>query len=207
MKDSSFLDRMFPKKYDFYSLLIQQSKTTYDGISNLESWIKNKNDSDYNDVFANKAKADKIRFQLEKDLIEAFITPFDRQDLYTISIEINKIMSCTISILKTIKTLNIHIDSVILSMSNLLSLGALELSDAISILEKNPSEAQSKIERIRKSENSMEDIYILGLFELYSKNDTIMILKYREIYNYFKDAAMYLDSAVDIYHRIIVRLS
>lgn len=206
MKNHSIFDRIFPKKYDFYSLLVAQSKTTYDGIHSLECWIKNKSDSDYNCVFTNKDKADGIRFRLEKDLTEAFITPFDRQDLYSISVEINKIISCTISILKTIKALDIEINSVIMSMSALLSLGAMELSDAISILEKNPSESQGKIERIRLSEDSMEDIYILGLSELSSNKDALLTLKYTEVYHYFKEAAMYLDNTVDIYHRICVRL-
>lgn len=206
MKDKSFFDRIFPKKYNFYELLVQQCVTTYDGIHALENWITYKKESDYNAVFANKDKADAIRFQLEKDLTEAFSTPFDRQDLYSISVEINKIIDCIISIQKTINALKIETDAVITGMAAILSMGAMELSEAISILEKNPSESQGIIEKIRKSESSMEDIYILGLSELYEKQDIVAILKYREVYNYFKEAAKYLDDTVDIYHRICVRL-
>lgn len=206
MKDNNILDKMFPKKYNFYSMLFQQSKDTYNGIHALEKWITDKQESDYNDVFTYKIQADKIRFQLEEDIIEAFITPFDRQDLYSISVEINKIMECSKSLLKTIKALNIKEDSTILGMTQLLSKGTLELTAAISILESNPKESQSKIESIRMSQNSMEEIYITGLAQLFTSTDVIMILKYREIYNSLKEAAMFLGYTVDIYHRICVRM-
>ena len=206
MKDNNLFDRIFPKKYDFYSMLLEQSKTNYKVIHALEKWIKDKNEADYNDVFIKKNEADKIRFKLERDLVEAFTTPFDRQDLYSISVEMNKIIDCSKSILKTIKALNIEVDPTIIAMSSLLSQGALELSEAILVLESNPSESQNKIENIRLSQNSMEEIYISGIAQLFSKNDAIEILRYREVYNYLKEAAVLLGDTVDIYHRICVRM-
>jgi len=206
MQDNNIFDKIFPKKYNFYSMLFEQSKNTYNGIHALEKWIENKQESDYEDILMYKSQADKIRFQLEGDLTEAFIIPFDRQDLYSISIEINKIMECTKSAGKTIKALNIQEDSIMLEMIQFLSKGALELTAAIAILESNPNESKSKIASIRMSQNSMEEIYITGLCQLFTSNDVIMILKYREIYNNLKEAAMFLGNTVDIYHRICVRM-
>ncbi len=205
MKKNNFFDKMFPKKYDFYSMLYNQCKTTYNGIDSMEKWIQDKKPSDYNDFFMYESEADRIRFSLEDDLMDAFITPFDRQDIYSISVEINKIIECTKSTMKTIKALNIETDTAILSMVQLLRMAAWELAEAISILESNPKQSQVKIENIRKSQNSMEEIYILGLSELFNK-DAITIMKYREVYNYLKEAAMFLGYTVDIYHRICVRL-
>jgi hypothetical protein len=91
-------------------------------------------------------------------------------------------------------------------MSSLLSQGAIELNEAILILEKNPAESQSRIEEIRIAQKSMEDIYISGLSELFINKDSITILKYREVYNVLKEAAILLGDTVDIYHRICVRV-
>ncbi|HWI47406.1 MAG TPA: DUF47 family protein [Rummeliibacillus sp.] len=204
MSDNNFLDKIFPKKYDFYSMLLNQSKTNYEIIDSLDNWIKDKGESD--DLLNKKKEADHIRFQLEHDLVEAFATPFDRQDLYSISVAMNKISDCSISIFKTIKALNIEADSTILGMTNLLSQGALELSDAILILEKKPGECQSRIAEIRIAQQSMEDIYISGLAELFTNNDSITILKYKEVYDVLKEAAILLGDTVDIYHRICVRM-
>ena len=206
MKGSSLFDKIFPKKYDFYAMLLEQSKTDYKVISALDRWIKDKNEADYNDVFIYKNEADKIRFKLERDLLEAFATPFDRQELYYISVRMNKIIDCSKSVLKTIKILNLEVDATIISMSSLLCQGAFELTEAISVLESNPSESQNKIETIRMSQNSMEEIYISGLSELFSHKDAITILRYREVYNYLKEAATLLGDAVDVYHRITVRM-
>lgn len=206
MRESNFFDKIFPKKYNFYSMLLEQSKITFQVIHALERWIKDKDETDSNDLFIKKNEADKIRFKLERDLVEAFTTPFDRQDLYSISVEMNKIIDCSISIFKTIKALNIGADTTIIGMSSLLSQGALELSEAILVLEKNPAESQGKIENIRIAQYSMEDIYISGLSELFSNKDAITILKYREVYNFLKEAAVLLGDTVDIYHRICVRM-
>ncbi|MFJ8262947.1 DUF47 domain-containing protein [Rummeliibacillus sp. NPDC094406] len=204
MSDNNFLDKIFPKKYDFYSMLLNQSKTNYEIIDSLDNWIKVKGESD--DLLNKKKEADNIRFQLEHDLVEAFATPFDRQDLYSISVAMNKISDCSISIFKTIKALNIEADSTIIEMTSLLSQGALELSDAILILEKKPDECQSRIAKIRIAQQSMEDIYISGLAELFTNNDSITILKYKEVYDVLKEAAILLGDTVDIYHRICVRM-
>lgn len=206
MGENNFLDKIFPKKYNFYSLLMKQSNTNYEVIHALDNWIKEKAEADSTELFNKKKEADQIRFQLEHDLVEAFATPFDRQDLYSISIEMNKISDCSISIFKTIKSLNIEADSTIIGMVSLLSQGALELSDAILVLEKKPAESQSRIEKIRIAQKSMEDIYISGLAELYNNKDSITILKYRDVYDFLKEAAELLGDTVDIYHRICVRM-
>ena len=187
-------------------MLQEQSKTNYQVIHALEKWVKDRDVTDYNDLFIKKNEADKIRFKLENDLVEAFTTPFDRQDLYSISVQMNKIIDCSVSILKTIKALNIEVDSTIIGMSSLLSKGSLELSEAILVLESNPTEFQSKIENIRIAQNLMEEIYISGLSDLFSHNDAITILRYREVYSYLKEAAILLGGTVDIYHRICVRM-
>lgn len=206
MSEINFFDKIFPKKYDFYSMLFNQSNINYQIINALNRWIKNKSEADSNDLINKKKEADQLRILLEHDLVEAFATPFDRQDLYSISVAMNKISNCSISIFKTIKTLSIEADSTIIEMANLLSEGSSELSDAILILEKKPEESQSKIEKIRITQQSMEDIYISGLAELFTNNDSISILKYQEVYNVFKEAAILLGETVDIYHRICVRM-
>ncbi|MHC1719743.1 MAG: DUF47 domain-containing protein [Clostridiaceae bacterium] len=206
MRSSNIFDKIFPKKYDFYAMLYEQSMTNYKAVHSLEKWIKDREEADYNEVFINKSEADKIRFRLEGDLVEAFATPFDRQDIYSISVQMSKIIDCCKSMVKTMKALNIEPDATIIGMSSLLSQAALELTEAMSILEKEPAKSQSKIERIRLSENSIEEIYISGLAGLFAHNDAITILRYREIYNYLKEAAMFLGYTVDIYHRICVRM-
>lgn len=206
MKESGVFDKIFPKKYDFYAMLYEQSMTNYKAVHSLEKWIKDRGEDDYKKVFENKDEADKVRFKLERDLVEAFATPFDRQDIYSISVEMNKIIDCCKSAVKTIKSLNLEPDVAIIGMSSLLSQAALEFTEAMSILEKEPMQSQTKIESIRLLQNSMEDMYISGLTNIFEKYDAITILKYREVYNYLKEAAMFLGYTVDIYHRICVRL-
>ena len=42
---------------------------------------------------------------------------------------------------------------------------------------------------------------------MFTGGDAMEALRHREIYHHLKDASKYLDNAVDILHRIIVRLT
>ncbi len=77
----------------------------------------------------------------------------------------------------------------------------MELSEAILVLERNPAESQSRINNIRIAQKSMEDTYISVLSELLLNKDAITSLRYREVYNFLKEATILLGDTVDIYYR------
>lgn len=202
----NIFDRIFPKRYDFYSLLREQSKTNFLILKGFEHWLVYRDEDSYNEVFVKKVEADKVRFKLEDDLVKAFSTPFDRQELYSISVNMNKIAHFTKLTLKKIQLLEIESDSTILSMAKLLTQGALGLSEGIEILETNPSKTQDIINNIRLSQKGVEDIHIFGLKALYDTKGPLEIIKYKEIYETLLKATSSLEDTVDIYHRICVRL-
>lgn len=206
MDGLGFLDRLFPKKYDFFKLLKEQSRTNFMIVEALGNWLVSRDDLSYNEVFLKKNEADKIRFQLEADLVKAFSTPFSRADLYYISVSMNRVAHYSKMVLKKIKILGIETDSTILSMVKLLIQGSLNLSEAIEVLATEPSKSQELINSIRLSQSGIEDMHILGLKSLYEKTDILEVVRYQEVYSTLLMASMSLDETVDVYHRICVRL-
>ena len=92
MKQLNFWDRLFPPKYDFYTMISEQAKTTSAGITAFRNWLQDSAPENAYQLRALTREADNIRLNMEACLIEAFVTPFDRQDIYSFSVEMDRII-------------------------------------------------------------------------------------------------------------------
>lgn len=205
MIKKGFLDRLFPVKYDFYGMLREQADVTAQGIKALLTCIRacSLNDPD---LFMLSEQADTIRLNMEEKLIEAFSTPFDRQDIYDISVQMDRIIEYGKHTLQSITEFEVQPDDTILKMAQDLSEGTFELAQAVALLEKNPIEAQKKIERMRKAQAAVDNYYIKGMAAMFKTKDLMNAMKYHEVYSQLREAAIQLGYTVDIFHRIVVRL-
>jgi len=53
----------------------------------------------------------------------------------------------------------------------------------------------------------IEQSYREAMSAVFKSNNPMEALRQREVYHHIKDASTYLDSAVDILHKIVVRLT
>lgn len=88
----NLLDRIFPPKYDFFAMLSEQAQMNAQGVNALFNWLMDASAIESSALRQELKAADDIRMELEKKLIDAFTTPFDRGDIYSISIGMNKVM-------------------------------------------------------------------------------------------------------------------
>jgi uncharacterized protein Yka (UPF0111/DUF47 family) len=207
MHSKKFIDNLFPPKYDFYEMLISQADLTDKGVNALLKWLSDTNNQDeYNNLMKLSEDADNLRIDMEKNLIQSFITPFDRQDIYTISKSMDTIMNYSKSTIESMIDFTVECDNIILSMVEELNKGTSELTKALSMLKENPLEAEEFVRPMREKENSIEQLYRKGMVIQFNNGDTIEALKRREVYHHVKDAGKYLEYTVDIFHKIVVRL-
>ena len=102
--------RMFPVKYDFYGMLNEQAEQTSVGVKALLTWLRSGANSDPVDVVREEDKGDQIRLGMERELQGAFSTPFDRQDIYTISRQMDYILNYTMSTAYEMKAFEVKPD-------------------------------------------------------------------------------------------------
>lgn len=206
MRKNNFLERLFPTKQDFYQMIKLQADASARVIACLNSWVLGSSDKEYSGLLQEAEHADQLRFDMEAKLIEAFSTPFDRQDIYSISNEMNKIVEYAKSTLLEIEAFELATDQVIQNLVNQLMIGTTHLVEAIGRLKDNPRHAQMQIRTIRQIQDRIEKEYLGGMALLFTNADPMMVLKYREVYHHIKDAGVTLGEATDTLHRIIVRL-
>lgn len=206
MAQANFWERIFPPKYDFYALISAQAKVTGDGLTALENWLYYPASVNIEKVRTSLKEADAVRFRMEADLIEAFTTPFDRQDIYSLSVEMNRVLRYATGVVALMEAYEIFADDTMRSMIKALTTGFTQFYSALTLLASNPLEAEKSIGDIRSNQELVEEGYRRGSATLFKTGDAVQIMKLREIYLQIKDAAVYLGYTVDILHKIVVRM-
>ncbi|MFA0815715.1 MAG: DUF47 domain-containing protein [Anaerofustis sp.] len=207
MSKKNFLERLFPVKYDFFEMLYRQAQINAQTIDTLYVWLKNGAEADSNHLLAGIERTNEVRKKLESDLVEAFSTPFDRGDIYSISISMYQVIDYAKSTLLSMQSYQVSADDTILFMTENLKSGADIFAESMNALHDDPKQSESKIADIRQSHISIERLYRDGMAGVFLRDDAMDALRKREIYHHIKDASSYLDNCVDILHRIIVRLT
>jgi len=206
MAKHNFFEGLFPVKRDFYKMISDQAIATTGGIKKLYNWLNSRSEEDYKLLFSQAAEVDRIRFDMEKNLIEAFMTPFDRQDIYSLSVEMARIFEYAKSTLQELDAFGVSADSTILKMVQQLNVGTDQLAEAMGLLKEDTLKSQIQIVNIRKVQLIIEEDYRAGMVELFRSTDLMYAMKCREVYHHVKDAAVHLGYTTDVLHRIVVRV-
>jgi uncharacterized protein Yka (UPF0111/DUF47 family) len=197
---------MFPAKYDFYDMLREQAEVTCQGVETVLSWLNEPTIEKFNQVIALTIQADMVRIAMEENLIDAFSTPFDRQDIYEISVRMDRIIEHARFAMQSIKEYEVDLNRYIIKMAQELSRGTKAFSESVSLLSEAPIEARNKIQLIRDAHYTTVDYYKKGMAIMFKSDNPMNALKHYEIYSQFREAAHCLNNSVDVLHRIVVRL-
>ena len=202
-----FIDHLFPVKYNFYAMLSSQAHMNLSGVEVLCKWLESGLTAESEILLQDVERADEIRMNLEKNLIQAFSTPFDRGDIYSISASMDKVIEYVKSTLLSMQAYNLKADGIIISMGEKLMKGAGIFAESIDYLQNNPLKAEKNIAGIRMTHREIEQLYRDGMTAVFNSSDPIAAIKKREVYHHIKDASSNLEETVDILHRIVVRLT
>lgn len=201
----NFFERFFPVKYDFHAMLNKQAEINSLGVNALYKWLCNYSEVDKEDLYKYVTEVDDVRMELENKLIEAFVTPFDRSDIYSISVAMDKIIEYAKSTMESIVAFEVKPNESIIQMVKNLKDGTDLLHTSIESLKDEPYKSNENIPGIRATHVEVERIYRKELALLFKSNDSMHAIKQREVLHHIKDASLNLDYAVDIFHKIVVR--
>lgn len=195
------LDGLFPPKFDFHAMLVSQAESTVKGVELLLSALKGKRDHHLDELVELDRRTDELRHDMERKLGEAFSTPFDRQDIYSMSRQLESVMNFARTTLVEMDAFDVESDRCMLDMSEHLLVGTREITEALRVLSAGLDKTDIIIKVLRKEEELLEETYILGMREVFLLPDHMMVLKKREIYHHLKDAGRALGASADILHR------
>jgi predicted phosphate transport protein (TIGR00153 family) len=195
------------KKCDFCEMLRAQSEKVLEGLDALHAWAEKANDGQREKVKQTEQEADELRRILIEELNQTFVTPFDREDIFSLSRAIDDVMDYADRTVDEMEIYEVKPNSHIIKMIDILRKAAKELSDAIRLIQKYPNIALEHATKAKTCENEMENAYHRALAELFRGTDTVYMLKMREIYRHLSNAADRGDEAANLIGDIVVKMT
>ena len=189
----------------FFDLLALQSLKTLEGLEALWNFAENGTKEKAHIVRNIEREADELRRILIEELDKTFITPLDREDIYSLSRAIDDVVDYANTTVDEMEIYEVKGDEHIKEMVNILRKAAREINDAVKILKDYPKIASEHAVKAKAYENSMEKAYHVALANLFKGSDTVYMLKMREIYRHLSNAADRGDEAANIISSIVMK--
>jgi predicted phosphate transport protein (TIGR00153 family) len=156
-------------------------------------------------------EADEARRILIDELNKTFITPFDREDIFSLSRTIDDVLDYAYSTVSEMEILKVEPTEYMQKMASILRDAAYELLMAVDRLEHHPGVANDHAQRAKSLENRVEEVYREALADLFSGVEDIQhvirMLKSREVYRHLSNAADRGDEAANVIADIIVKIT
>jgi len=191
----------------FFDLLSRQANKTLEGLDALWNFVENSTKGNANAVRTIEREADDLRRIIIEELDRTFVTPIDREDIYSLSGAIDDIVDYANTTVDEMEIYEVKGDAHIKEMVNILRKAALEISEAVKILGQYPKIASEHAIQAKAYENTMEKAYHLAIADLFKGTDTVYMLKMREIYRHLSNAADRGDEAANIISSIVMKHS
>ena len=191
----------------FFDLLLRQANKTLDGLEALWNFVENSTKENANTVRNVEREADDLRRIIIEELDRTFVTPIDREDIYSLSRAIDDVVDYANTTVDEMEIYQVKGDSHIKEMVSILRKAAREISEAVKILKDYPKIASEHALQAKAYENTMEKAYHLALADLFKGTDTVYMLKMREIYRHLSNAADRGDEAANIISSIVMKHS
>lgn len=192
---------------DFFMLLYDQGTKTLEGLDALCEYVANNTKVNAERVKDIEMEADDFRRIIIDHLNQTFITPIDREDIFSLSRAIDDVMDYACTTVYEMQIYKVQVDEHIRIMTDILKKECKELNAALKNLQHYPNVAMEHAREAKSCENKMEKEYRAALGDLFEGTDPVYMLKMREIYRHLSNAADRGDEAANIISDIIVKMT
>jgi uncharacterized protein len=197
------------KQNRFLELLIQQAEYAVEGMEVLREYMRHQDQSLVEKVANLEKEADEVRRILIDELNRTFVTPFDREDIFALSLAIDDILDYANTTLDELEIFQVTPNTYLERIVSLLTDAAMEINRGVLRLQDHPNVANDHAVRAKALENRVEHVYREALAELFETPDDLegvmQILKLREIYRHLSNAADRGDQAANVIGDIVVK--
>ena len=200
---------LLPREEQYFDLFLQMTLYISDAARELKEMLadKNHNYQEYSQRIKGLEHAcDELTHNIATRLNKSFITPFDREDIYTMSSALDDIVDLIDDAARAIIIFDVHettdhareFAEVIVRMAE-------QLHEIVSILRK-PKNITQRLVEIHRLENEGDDIYHAAIAELFhGEHDPLTVLKWKEIYEKLEAAVDRCENVANIIESVIIK--
>lgn len=200
---------LLPREDKYFALFSQISGKLQEASKILVEMMQ-ASDTDYESL-SKKIKSvehecDELTHTITTKLNKSFITPFDREDIYTLSVALDDVCDYIDAAARAVVMYNIHeTNQYALKLAVVLQKQSDEIHAASDLLEHGKGMGPHLLE-IQRLENEADDIYFRGMAELFkSSPDAIHLIKWKELYEILENATDRCESVGNIIESIVLK--
>lgn len=200
------------KEDKFYAILLKSSSIVNESAAVL---LKSLNDLSkkterVKETSKLEDEGDELVRTLTKELDEAFVTPIDREDLYSIVKEMDNILDNINSIIHRFIMFDIHSCSEeIKSSCTILHKATTELNNLMQELETNGCRSKKLIDiimNISRIESEGDKVFRAGVTKLFKfEKDPITVMKWKEIYQITENTIDDVEKVANIVEGVVIK--
>ena len=185
-----------PETPDVLAMLRRQLEVTIQGMDALVAWA-NGDPSAAETVRELEHRADDVKRELQRALVDAFTTPYDAEDLYTLVRGIDWILNLSKDAVRESEVMDCPPDAAVAAMAALLREGVGHLDDAVAGLQEHRANATAAAVEAIKAERNLERVYRQAMGDLLASEDLREVMARRELYRRFSRIAELLTEVAE----------
>ncbi len=197
--------QLFPKKVDFFALFEKQIGFAVEGAAEFKAIVGRGviGPEEVEKIHAIEQKGDEAAHAIINQLNKTFITPFDREDIHTLAVELDDVIDMIYTITSRLKVYKLNgVNPNLVKFAQVIEESVQAIAQAVKGMHDLKhlnviAEACVEINRLENVGDSMRDDMLTELFE--KEKDYIAVLKWKEIY---QEAETLLDICEDVAHRV-----
>jgi uncharacterized protein len=149
---------------------------------------------------------DELTHQITNKLNKSFITPFDREDIYTLAVALDDICDYIDAgvraiVMYDIREQNAHSRQLARIIKDL----GVEINGAVSVLGR-PDGINDRFREIHRLENEADDVYFRAIGQLFKEEtNPLEVIKWKEFYEILENATDRCESVANIIESIVLK--
>jgi predicted phosphate transport protein (TIGR00153 family) len=198
-----------PREEQYFDLFVQMTLYISEAARELKEMMadKNHNYQEYSQRIKGLEHAcDELTHNVATRLNKSFITPFDREDIYTMSGALDDIVDLIDDAARAIVIFDVHeTTDYAREFAEVIERMAEQLREIVSILRK-PKNITQRLVEIHRLENEGDDIYHAAIADLFhEEHDPLTVLKWKEIYEKLEAAVDRCENVANIIESVIIK--
>lgn len=200
---------LIPRETHYFTLFSQMATKIQEASGLLVEMVKG-SDENY-DSLSKKIKSvehecDELTHSVTTKLNKSFITPFDREDIYTLSVALDDVCDYLDAAARAMVMYNIHeSDEYAVKLAVIMQKQADEIHAACGMLEHGQGMGPHLLE-IQRLENEADDVYFNAMANLFKNSpDAVRIIRWKELYEILENATDRCESVGNIIESIVLK--
>jgi predicted phosphate transport protein (TIGR00153 family) len=197
-----------PKEDQYFALFSQMTAKIQEAAGILVEMMQGP-DENY-DALSKKIKSvehecDELTHSVTTKLNKSFITPFDREDIYTLSVALDDVCDYIDAAARAVVMYNIHeTDEFAQELAVIIQKLANEIHSAVLLL-KSANGMSPHLLEIQRLENDADEVYFRSMAALFKNSDAVRIIKWKELYEILENATDRCESVGNIIESIVLK--